>query len=90
MKRELQIVEGVSGMWSYHLAYTDTPHFSVCGAHTMHTSIPLSRWGNVSKHIPDSYCEKCALFYADDNYIAYDTGNLVRCYEEESQKETTR
>lgn len=56
---ELQIVEGVSGMWHYHLAPTDRVHEAICGAHTMHTSIPLTYWGKSAKHIPESYCEEC-------------------------------
>ena len=55
-----QIVEGISGMWRYHLALIDaSPTPALCGARTMATSAPLSSWGFAPAHIPTSYCAKC-------------------------------
>lgn len=55
-----QIVEGIAGMWHYHLAHVDSPpHKSLCGKQTMSTMAQLSSWGFMSKHIPTSYCVRC-------------------------------
>lgn len=57
----VQLCEGVSGMWRYHLCPSDddTGTKSLCGARTMHSYAVLSSWGFVPKHMPTSYCEEC-------------------------------
>ncbi len=60
-----QIVEGISGMWHYHLAPSDgSPHKSLCGKQTMPTAAPLSSWGFYPKHMPTSYCRECKTLAA--------------------------
>ena len=56
-----QIVEGISGMWHYHLAPIDgLPTPALCGAKTMATSAPLSSWGFIPRHFPTGgYCAEC-------------------------------
>ena len=43
--RFLVITEGVLGYWHYHVSYGNTRTRSLCDKQTMHTSIPLERWG---------------------------------------------
>ena len=58
---EFKIVEGISGVWHYHLARADQrPEYALCGATTMPTTIPLEGWGRHSPHIRSSYCKTCA------------------------------
>jgi hypothetical protein len=56
----LRVVEGIHGLWRYHLAPAERQAQALCGAKTMVTSIPLSAWGHRSDHLYESYCEKCA------------------------------
>lgn len=55
---DLQVVEGISGYWFYHLSNT-TPAHALCGAHTMYTAVPLSAWGCIG-HLHERYCAECA------------------------------
>lgn len=54
-----QIVEGVAGVWHYHLAPKGISATALCGALTMATEAPLSSWGFKPGHIPHSYCSEC-------------------------------
>jgi hypothetical protein len=57
------VVEGVSGVWHYHLAETSTNATALCGARTMSTSIKLSDWGvPFGEHFPKrpTWCAVCA------------------------------
>lgn len=58
---ELKVVEGVESTWHYHLAPADKPFTALCGATSMHTGIPLDRWGRTpaNYHIPEKWCAKC-------------------------------
>lgn len=40
-QEKFMITEGVMGYWHYHISDSDTPSKSLCGKHTMRTSIPL-------------------------------------------------
>lgn len=57
---ELEICEGVAGVWHYHLR-KNGESYALCGATIMQTKIPLSRWNRKTPghHIPESYCSKC-------------------------------
>ena len=62
MKGGPYIVEGIAGMWSYHIS-TDVPYRALCGAQTMNTSIPIERWESVfGEHFPKrpTWCSECA------------------------------
>lgn len=54
-----EIVEGVEGVWHYHLSEVDSKN-TLCGEPSMSTEIPISSWrsGNPTQ-IPMSYCEEC-------------------------------
>ena len=56
---ELRVVEGVEGMFRYHLAPQDEMK-AVCDPNTrvMHTSIPLHTWG-FRGHLNEKYCAQC-------------------------------
>lgn len=60
MNRQLEVTEGVTGMWFYHISENGAFTRGLCGAHTMKTNMPLAQWGHVSKHIGERYCSKCA------------------------------
>lgn len=56
----LSVVEGVEGMWSYHLAPTGTLKPLCERKHpVMHTGVPLAGWGHRSGHLPERYCSEC-------------------------------
>ena len=59
-KRELfQVVEGIAGMWHYHLAPIGGPMTkSLCGKDTMLTHVPIDTWG-FRGHLRETYCRKC-------------------------------
>lgn len=60
MSGSLRIVEGVAGMWHYHLADSaGHPSKSLCGKRTMATGAPLDSWGFKPTHMPTSYCAEC-------------------------------
>lgn len=61
---EIEICEGIAGMWHYHLRHPQQVK-SLCGATVMGTSIPLKSWGRKipSYHIPESYCSNCDEIY---------------------------
>jgi ferredoxin len=60
LKPELHIVEGVAGMWHYHLSETGQNwQPTLCGNNrVMRTSLPLSKWGTVG-HLKETYCKEC-------------------------------
>lgn len=64
MKAGLHITEGIYGMWFYHLSEQGENSKSLCGARTMHTSIPLSAWG-FRGHLNERYCKQCEGLGAD-------------------------
>ena len=61
MSDPYQIVEGIAGVWHYHLAPAGASVArGLCGAQTMATCAPLSTWGFKPGHIRHSYCTECA------------------------------
>jgi hypothetical protein len=57
---QLHVTEGIGGVWFYHLSLAATNSTALCGAKTMHTSIPLASWG-VRGHLNEGWCSKCAI-----------------------------
>lgn len=60
----LQITEGISGLWHYHLSINTPGGFvqGLCGARTMRTSMPLGDWKvPFGQHFPKqpTFCEVC-------------------------------
>ncbi len=57
----MKITEGIESTWHYHLSHDDNTEKSLCGRLTMHTSIPLDRWGKTppNYHIPEKWCAEC-------------------------------
>lgn len=56
----LEIAEGISGVWYYHLRDTEKSQSSgLCGRTVMQTAIPLSSWGTRS-HLNEGWCSICA------------------------------
>lgn len=57
----LRVVEGVSGVWFYHLATQDRLQ-PLCDPSrlVMQTGIPLAAWGHRVGHLPEKYCDQCA------------------------------
>jgi hypothetical protein len=70
MSNRLKIVEGVAGIWHYHLSeYGTTGQPALCGKKdVMHTEIPLSVWG-IKSHLHETYCEECEQLARDSNKI---------------------
>jgi hypothetical protein len=60
MSKGLKIVEGVAGVWHYHLSNTGENYQpALCGKkEVMRTEIPLSTWG-VKSHLNETYCKEC-------------------------------
>lgn len=56
----LEVTEGIAGMWHYHLRPRGELR-ALCGAAVMRTSVPLDRWNKKipNYHIPESFCQKC-------------------------------
>lgn len=54
----LIIVEGISGVWHYHLAHPATFTRSLCGRQTMKTSMNLEQWGSRG-HLNETWCKRC-------------------------------
>jgi hypothetical protein len=65
----LKIVEGVEGVWRYHLSESgDTARPALCGnSKVMTTKIPLDSWNKKDEHIPSSYCKTCNHIYQRNN-----------------------
>jgi len=63
----LKIVEGIVGVWRYHLSETGEPcKPALCGnTRVMQTKIPLANWNNTPKdwHVPESFCKECNEIY---------------------------
>lgn len=56
----VSIVEGLHGMFHYHLR-ADGEGDALCGeARVMTTRIPLSAWGIRTEHLNERYCRECA------------------------------
>lgn len=53
-----KVSEGIHGTWFYHLSTNEHSTLGLCGARTMHTSVPLSAWGGVG-HLNERYCKEC-------------------------------
>ncbi len=56
----MNIVEGISGLWHYHLSNSIT--YALCGAQTMRTSMALDEWGKpFGEHFPKrpTWCKEC-------------------------------
>lgn len=66
-QEKFMITEGVLGYWHYHISYSDTPSKSLCGKHTMVTSIPLRLWGIKVDHIPEKFCVECEKLRRENN-----------------------
>jgi hypothetical protein len=59
-KTELKIVEGIAGVYHYHLSETGkNGEPALCGnKRVMLTSLPLASWGKVG-HLREKYCKEC-------------------------------
>lgn len=58
---EHQVVEGISGVWHFHLAKAGaSPTQGLCGARTMGTGMRVEDWGARPGHMRHSYCAECA------------------------------
>lgn len=60
----LEITEGVSGLWHYHLSESreQVPIVALCGARVMHTSMRLESWRvPFGEHFPKrpTWCAEC-------------------------------
>lgn len=56
----LCVVEGVEGVWSYHLAPAGTlTPLCTRVRPVMATGIPLNGWGHRASHLPEKYCAEC-------------------------------
>ena len=66
----LHIVEGVAGIWHYHLSITGlNGKPSLCGiSAVMKTSMPLSVW-NEKSHLNETYCKECSKIAETTNFI---------------------
>lgn len=64
--KDVEIVEGASGTWTYHLKRPEDRK-ALCGKRTMKTSV--TGWGskNPRNRIPTSYCEECERIAAKQN-----------------------
>lgn len=60
MNKELKIVEGVEGLYVYHISITgENMQPSLCGNRkVMRTSLSLSKWG-LKSHLNQHYCKIC-------------------------------
>ena len=60
MSNKLKIVEGVAGVWHYHLSTTGENYKpALCGkVEVMRTEIPLKAWGTKG-HLNETYCKEC-------------------------------
>lgn len=62
-----RIVEGVSGMWHYHVVDGARATPAICGARTMHSNIKWADWGKpFGAHFPKkpTWCATCARMAA--------------------------
>jgi hypothetical protein len=57
---KLKIVEGVAGIWHYHLSVTgESFKPALCGkVEVMSTSLPITSWGTKG-HCHETYCAEC-------------------------------
>lgn len=58
-KNAVHITESIGGNWFYHVSPQGINGKAVCGARTMHTSVPLNAWG-IKTHLNERYCSECA------------------------------
>lgn len=59
---DLEITEGLSGLWHYHLSDSGSLHRGLCGAPTMRTAMRLSSWKvQFGEHFVKrpTWCAKC-------------------------------
>lgn len=60
---ERHVVEGVSGLWHYHIAESETNARALCGARTMSSGIRIEDWAKpFGEHFPKrpTWCQLCA------------------------------
>lgn len=62
-KDALEIREGISGVYHYHLARGGKPLCGKLAGMTMPTKLRLSAWGTRS-HLRESYCGECSRLEA--------------------------
>jgi hypothetical protein len=64
---KLKIVEGVAGIWHYHLSISgENYQEALCGERkVMKTEVPLSSWGFKGGNVPSSYCTECERIYKE-------------------------
>lgn len=62
----LKVVEGIEGIWHYHLSKTGmNGHPALCGKkNVMSTELPMASWGQKS-HLSETYCQECEKIYLD-------------------------
>lgn len=57
----IEIVEGVSGVWFYHLS--EDGKNTLCGnKHFMPTCLSIATWG-MKTHVNEKYCKECTEVY---------------------------
>ncbi len=56
--REIEMCEGVEGMWKYHLREPGSMR-ALCGHSVMSTPAPMSSWGYRGGHLNEGYCDTC-------------------------------
>lgn len=64
MKKNLYVVEGIAGVWHYHISETGgNMQPALCGeSKVMLTELPLKAWGTKG-HLNETYCKKCSELY---------------------------
>lgn len=64
-KSKLKVVEGVKGVWHYHLSESGRNFQpALCGERkVMQTEVPLTTWGETGGNVPASYCLECVRIY---------------------------
>ena len=64
---KLKIVEGIAGVWFYHLSEnSENCKPALCGnTQVMRTMIPLDQWGATDGNVPSKYCSKCDQIYKE-------------------------
>ena len=63
LRKNLQVTEGVSGLWHYHLSEPGRISRGLCEKATMYTAIPLAQWAKpFGEHFPKkpTWCADCA------------------------------
>ena len=60
--KDFIVTEGVQGTWYYHISKKNEFTKSLCGAHAMITSLPLSSWG-IKSRLGERFCDQCKSLF---------------------------